>query len=306
MGTKIVMVSVLRPLFRFLPAGSIKLSSRVAKDCLTKAGLDPCDIGLLINSGIYRHKNTGEPSVASMVQKKIGVNSNKLFAFRNRPANCKNTFSFDLNNGGCGLLTGIQIADGFLQTGDIKHAMVITGDSDPFYGFSENFVYEPAAAAMILSGSENKEGFSHFRTYTYSCYNDELISSTRYDYFKGKGRKRNILSFRQKETYLDKCIECAAESLNLFLDETELSLEGIDLVITSQSPQAFISGMKRRTGITDKFVEVPGNGNKELQTAGPAFALKKTWDDNSFYSSKTILFLTVGSGISISFALYKN
>jgi hypothetical protein len=58
--------------------------------------------------------------------------------------------------------------------------------------------------------------------------------------------------------------------------------------------------------LTDKFIEVSGKGNKELQTAGPAFALKKTWDNNSFSSVKTILFLTVGSGISISLALYKN
>ena len=47
-------------------------------------------------------------------------------------------------------------------------------------------------------------------------------------------------------------------------------------------------------------------GNMVFHTAGLAFALKKVWDENRFKSSKNIIFLTIGSGINVSIALYQN
>jgi predicted NBD/HSP70 family sugar kinase len=43
-----------------------------------------------------------------------------------------------------------------------------------------------------------------------------------------------------------------------------------------------------------------------FHTAGPAFALKKVWDDNRFRNSKNVIFLTIGAGINVSLALYQN
>ncbi len=218
----------------------------------------------------------------------------------------KSTFSFDLNNGGCGWLTGIQIADGLLQTGEINYGMIVTGDCEPFQGLSENFKFESAAAAIILSKSEEPDGFSFFKSYSYPENNQEFISSTYFGHLKGKMGVRNILSVRQKETYLDLCIDRSIESLNEFLDMTGLHLDEIDLIISSQSPEGFTSGMKKKTGFNEKLIEVAKTGNKEFHTAGPAFALKKAWDDNRFKTSKNILFLTVGSGMQVNIAFYKN
>jgi 3-oxoacyl-[acyl-carrier-protein] synthase III len=64
--------------------------------------------------------------------------------------------------------------------------------------------------------------------------------------------------------------------------------------------------MKKRTGIDDRFVDITKTGSKEFHTAGPAFALKKAWQENRFQTSKTIIFLTVGSGITVNVALYRN
>ena len=306
MGTIINMVSVSKPLFRFSSVGSIKLSTRAAKQCVRVAGIDPCDIGLLINTGTYRHKNTGEPAIAALIQKKIGANSTKRIIDFSSINNIKSTFSFDLNNGGCGWLSGIQIADALLQTGEIIYGMIVTGDSEPFKGLSENFKFESAAAAIILSKVEGPGGFSSFRSFSYPEHNKEFISNTYYGHLKGKWGNRNILSVRQQETYLDLCIERSLESLNNYLDETGLRLHEIDLIISSQSPEGFTSGLNRRIAFNEKIVEINKAGNKEFHTAGPAFALKKVWDDNHFKTSKNILFLTVGSGISVSFALYKN
>jgi 3-oxoacyl-[acyl-carrier-protein] synthase-3 len=306
MGTIIKMVAISKPLFRFASGGSIELSARAAKQCVRVAGIDPCDIGLIINTGIYRHKNTGEPAIAALIQKRIGANSTKITRGDNGMNTLKSTFSFDLNNGGCGWLTGIQIADGLLKTGEITYGMIVTGDSEPFQGLSENFKFESAAAAIILTGKDSPSGFSFFRSYSYPEHLKEFISDTYYGHMPGKWGKKNILSVRQKSSYLDSCIDRSYESLNKYLDETGLRLPEIDLIISSQSPEGFASGMKKKIGFNEKIVEINNAYNKEFHTAGPAFALKKAWDDNRFRTSKNILFLNVGAGISVSYALYKN
>jgi 3-oxoacyl-[acyl-carrier-protein] synthase III len=306
MGTIIKMVSVSKPLFSFSSGGSIELSARAAKQCVRAAGIDPCDIGLLINTGVYRHKNTGEPAIAALIQKRIGANSAKISEGYSIINTNKSTFSFDLNNGGCGWLTAIQITDGLLQTGEIKNGMIVTGDSEPFRGLSENFRFEEAAASIILSNTSGNNGFSFFRSYSYTGHHEEFISNTYFGHMPGKWGKKNILTVRQQGSFLDSCIDRAVESLDKYLEETGLHLNEIDLIISSQSPGGFVSALNKRSGLNDKLVETGKPGNKEFHTAGPAFALKKVWDDNRFASSKTILFLTVGAGINVSFALYRN
>jgi 3-oxoacyl-[acyl-carrier-protein] synthase-3 len=302
MGTLINMVSVARPRFGFYPRNSIILSVRAARQCLDGAGVDPCDLGLLINTGIYRYKNTGEPAIAALIQEKIGANT----TIKIDSGNSKNTFSFDLNNGGCGLLTGIEIVQGLINNGEISYGMVVTGDSEPFHGLSKDFAFNAAAAAIILSKSNDSGGFSLFRTYTFPEYSEELISRTFYNYPGWFRRGKNILNVRQKESYSDLCVNCAVKSLFNFLDESGKALNEIDLIIPSQSPLGFTSKMKNRIGMKENFIEMTKTGNKVFHTAGPAFALKKVWDDKRFKSSKNIIFLTIGSGITVSVALYKN
>jgi 3-oxoacyl-[acyl-carrier-protein] synthase-3 len=306
MGTKISMVSQSLPFFRFSPGNSISMSSRAAKKCLGNAGMELSDIGLMISTGIYRYRNTGEPSIASMVQKKIMGHRQPRSKSGGSQAVDRNTFSFDLNQGACGWLAGIQIIDGFIQTGDISHGLVFTGDSEPFRGSSVNYRFDSAAAAIILSGSETPGGFSDFITYYYPDLGEEFISSTRFGKMNRKSGKRNILYIEQKDSYLERCIGSASESLKKYIHETGLSINEIDMIISSQSPEGLVTGLRERTGLGHKILEVTNNRKKELHTAGPAFALKKSWDENSFRASGNILFLTVGSGIIVSLATYKN
>jgi 3-oxoacyl-[acyl-carrier-protein] synthase III len=302
MGVQIKMVSVARPRFGFHHVNSIRLSARAAGQCLDDARIDPCDIGLLINTGVYRYKNTGEPAIAALIQKIIG--SNRTTA--KDTDNHKNTFSFDLNNGGCGLLTAIEIVQGLINSGEIVYGMVVTGDSEPFFRLSKEFTFNSAAAAIILARSKNSNGFSMFRTYTYPEYSGELVSSTFYSHAGLHRKGRNILNVIQKESYPDVCVDCAEKSLFNFLDESGIALDDIDLIIPSQSPLGFTDKLKKRVGMNGKFIEIKKTGNMVFHTAGPAFALKKVWDDNRFRNSRNIIFLTIGSGINVSLALYQN
>jgi 3-oxoacyl-[acyl-carrier-protein] synthase-3 len=302
MGVQIKMVSVARPRFGCHHVNSIRLSARAAGQCLTDACIDPCDIGLLINTGIYRYKNIGEPAIAALIQETIGSTRNILKDTDNH----KSTFSFDINNGGCGMLTAIEIVQGSITSGEIAYGMVVTGDSEPFYRLSREYTFNSAAAAIILAGSEKSIGFSVFRTYTYPEYSGEFISSTFYSQAAMRGKGRNILNVVQKESYPDVCVDCAVKSLFNFLDESGKTLNDIDLIIPSQSPLGFTDKLKKRLDMNGNFIELEKTGNMVFHTAGLAFALKKVWDENRFKSSKNIIFLTIGSGINVSIALYQN
>ena len=70
----------------------------------------PNDLDLLVNAGLYRDRNLGEPALASMIQEDV----------RRHPEDPHpgghGTFSFDVANGACGVLTALQIADRFLRS----------------------------------------------------------------------------------------------------------------------------------------------------------------------------------------------
>lgn len=302
MGTQIKMVSAARPGFGFPYVNSIRLSARAARQCLNAAGIDASDLSLLINTGVYRHKNTGEPAIAALIQERIATNN----SIRNETVNPGRTFSFDINNGGCGFLTGIEILHGAISNGDMTCGMVVTGDSEPFLGLSEDYNINSAAAAVILTKSDNLKGFIMFRTYTFPEYSEELLSCSFYEK-SGLFRKgRNILNIIQKESFLDVCVDCSLNSFFNFLDESGISLNEIDLIIPSQSPLGYPGMLKKRVGVNGNFIELERTGKMVFHTAGPAFALKRVWDDKRFRNSKNIVFITIGSGINVSLALYRN
>src|SRR6476646_4144712 len=72
---------------------ALHLAVTTAKDCLRRAGLSPHDIDLLVNAGIYRDRNLGEPALAAMIQEDIGANP------EDPHAGSHGTFSFDVMNG---------------------------------------------------------------------------------------------------------------------------------------------------------------------------------------------------------------
>ena len=302
MGTQIKMVSVAQPWIGFHHVNTTRLTVRAARKCLNDAGADPCNLGLIVNTGIYRYKNTGEPAIAALIQKSIRARK----TYTEDSDNEKNTFSFDLNNGGCGLLTGIEIVHGSISNGEISSGMVVSGDSEPFYGLSKEFIFNSAAAAIILAKSAKPTGFSIFRTYTYPEYSDQFVSRTFYNNTIWYGKGRNILNITQKESYLDICVDCAIKSLFNFMDECGVTLGEVDLIIPSQSPLGFTDKLKKRVCLKGDIIDLPKSGNKVFHTAGMAFALKRVWDDKRFQKSGNIIFLSIGSGINVSMALYLN
>jgi 3-oxoacyl-[acyl-carrier-protein] synthase-3 len=290
MGTTIESVGISMPsLFR---RGSINLEADAAKDCLNRVGRGPNEVDLIVRAGIYRDKHMVEPATSSFVQRKLGATSF---------LNGKGTFSFDLNNGACGLLTGMQVIDGFIRSGKVKFGLVVAGDSEPISGQSEGFDFPAAASAVLLTLGREGEGFTVFKTQTYSQFKDGFGSTVEWD----ENRRKHMLVMKERADYVSHCVECALDSLNAFLGHASVGLRDVDLVIPSQSPKGFVETVKKETGFGEKIIDV-ANELGNIHTAAIGAALEKAFANGVFRGARNVLFLAVGSGITVSMALYRN
>jgi len=295
MGARIESVHFVRSGTGLLRKGSIKLATLAALGCLKKAEMAPCEVDLLINTGIYRDENIGEPAIASLFQQGIKANPGV-----NDDGHA--TFSFDLANGGCGILNAINIVHNLMESDAINVGLVVASDADP--GPSEGYGYAPAGAAVLLEPGSNEEGFIAFRTDTYPKYENMFESRVVFMGDKGRSKGRNIMRIMEKKAYMARCVDCAQRSVEDFVEKMGLDLKTIDLVIPSQSPIGFPKKFRVRMGLRRSRVIDVSEEHGELHTAGPAAALAQTIDDGQFARAERVLFVTVGAGITVSLALY--
>ena len=300
MGTLIETVATAKPssFQSGIKHNSTKLAADAASSSIKKAKLDPDQIAILVNTGIYRTDNIGEPAMAAVIQDMI--KGHTFWKKKKRKQTTNQTFSFDLINGGCGFINAIQLVDSMMHSGNLQKGLIVTADVEPIPGYSKGYNFAPIAAALILTPGEKEKGFVNFRSDTYLEYKDS---------FKGQlifseTKQKSMITIDQTETYLDACLACTKDSIKKFLEANELSLNDIDLIIPSQTPLGLPEALNQIPGLKDKTVMTdfaPG----ELHTAGPAFALEQIWNSQLFTSAQNILFVTVSAGITTAIALYR-
>lgn len=292
MGAVIKSVSVAKPVFR---NKILTLSAKAANNCIKTSGINTDDIGLIVHSGVYTENHLKEPALASMIQNRI-IHGKKV-SFKKKP-HINNILSFDLYNGGGGIINAIQVVSGFIDSGEINYGLVVVGDTKPVTGKEGFYDYTPGAGAILLHGDKEERGFAGFKTDTYPEFINDLVSNT--DWTTGNF----CFTIKQNSQFLDHCIDCSVTSVNNFLLENKLKKEDIDLVITSHSPKKFGMVLQEKLQLKNKMFLMNGNG--EIFSSAIIFSLKKIFDNHRFKSAKNVLLITAGSGITLSMALYKN
>lgn len=85
---------------------------KAGKRALAAAGVDPSEVGLLINTSVTRKHL--EPSVAVRIHHGLGLPSSAI--------------NFDIANACLGFVNGMSLAAGLIDSGQIKYAVVIDGE----------------------------------------------------------------------------------------------------------------------------------------------------------------------------------
>ena len=283
--------------------GAISLSVRAGRKSLKRAGIEPREVGLLINCSVYKDENIGEPALASFIQRDLDANpmsDGKV-----------STFSFDIMDGGCGLITGMEIVDGFISSGDIEHGIVITSDVNPSPKHTVGFKFKNSAAAVVLTRSKDGSGFAGFRQFEFPDLRKEQSAKVNFQKdprknFMGVRRMRNILTIEESPKFNELVMEKASASLKEFLDSMDMGSGDVDLLIPSQYPIGLPRELSKSSGIpSDKVVNLPRNYGT-LYSSGLGFGLRWSMKKGMWEPARNIVFLGVSPGMKVALALYRN
>jgi 3-oxoacyl-[acyl-carrier-protein] synthase-3 len=275
----------------FLRARSARrLANTAALAAIERAGLTPDDVDMLINAGLYRDRNLGEPAMAALIQEDIGANP------EDPHAGGHGTFSFDVANGACGVLTALQIADGFLRAGTLKHALVVTSDANPGFGLAPNFPFAPQGGAAMCSFTDGPVGLAGMSW---------LVEEDGRDLFNvdvGLHRGHNELRVYTKPGFVDRAAACAAKVTADLLGEHGLALDDVDLVVASPLSPEFLKAFGGFVGLdADRMVAV--DGAADVHTAGLLVGIDAAMNDGRWAAAKRVLLVSAGAGITAGAAL---
>lgn len=298
MGTVIEASAAATAHHRPFAPGARKLADAAARSCLERAHRTADELDLLINTGVYHDKLMNEPALASLIQEDIGANP------EHPPALGHGTFSFDIANGACGLLTGIHLVDGLLASGTVKLGMVVASDTDPDPGLSEGFGFASVGGAVLLRADDSRAGFTAFQFETFPEYADLLRGTIDWHEAARRGvvrHGRHILTVETAESYPARALECAESTVREFAVAQALDLSEVDLLVANASAPEFAEGLAGRLGLSTTRVASGDDGLACVHTAAPALALESA----HLEPGRTALFVSAGAGISVAVALYQ-
>jgi 3-oxoacyl-[acyl-carrier-protein] synthase-3 len=288
-ATVIESVAVAEPPHRWRRQGARTLADSAARRALDRAGLVAGDIDLLLNAGLYHERNLGEPALAALIQEDIGANP------EDPHDGGHGTFSFDVANGTCGMLTAIQVADGFLRSGTIRHALVIASDADPGHGLAPGFPYARTGAAVVCGWRPGDEGIQEIR------FANRPTGETEGER-DGDGlratvaleRGRNRLTIDQDPGFAAAAGAWAADVAAKLLADHGMAASDVDLVVANPLERGFLDALAAGLGVSPQLLLAPAN-RERVHTAALGVALEPVIG-RSEHAGKTTLLVSAGAG----------
>jgi 3-oxoacyl-[acyl-carrier-protein] synthase-3 len=303
MGARIEAVSALTSNDSRKPTAR-RLADAAVRTCLAQAGKEPRDVDMLINSGIYREDNMGEPALAALIQEDIGANLGQP------PIGGRGTFSFDLLNGTCGVISAIRLESGLLRSGVIRVGAIVTSDVVPRLKDPGSTPFRPVGGAMLLGWDDTEDGFTDFGTETFPEYQDLFVSGLVWQQRQGlrvlaRQAGQNQMVIDSKPGYHARLVDCAEEAAHRFLRRLGMGIGDIDLLVPAPSSPGFLDALRLRLGVPGDRVAYVAEDLAGAYTAGPIAALQAAVRSGRLGGARNTLMLAAGAGITIALAVYR-
>ncbi|OSC24420.1 3-oxoacyl-ACP synthase [Mycobacterium vulneris] len=291
MGMIIDRIAIARPRWRNRHS-ALHLAVAAGKDCLQRAGRDPHELDLVVNAGIYRDRNLGEPALAALIQGDIGANP------EDPHTGAHGTFSFDIANGACGMLTALQVVDGFLRSRAIQLALIVASDADPGHGMSERFPFSAAGAALLCRWTDEDYGLSPV-----SWWNAEepMGEAQSFTATVGFADSRNVLRFDQSGDMDERFAAAAASAVCRCLEAQSAQLTDVDVIVAAPARDGYRSSLSDKLGVPVDKITVADD--QHMHTAALAAAFGQHAE--TLPAGAQILFVVAGAGTTGGAALYR-
>ena len=269
---------------------ALRLAVRAATNCLRSGGRTPHEIDLLVNAGVYRDRNLGEPALAALIQHDIGANPEDP-----HPGG-HGTFSFDVANGSCGVLAALQIVDGFLRSRAIERALIVASDADPGHGLSRDFPFSPVGAALLCSWRSDESGFG--RTYWVTDpHGSDAMSAT-----VGMVRGRNVLSVTMSAGCEEQLADTAAQAANACLRGSDCTTSDVDAIVAAPAWPGYRDALATRLGVAPNRITVAAD--ERMHTACLAAGFDRAHSQTG--DRAPILLVAASAGVTAGATLYRS
>jgi 3-oxoacyl-[acyl-carrier-protein] synthase-3 len=302
MGTRIESVATAHGRGGLFARGALHLSDAASRACLARGHHQAEELDILVNAGIYKDHNVAEPALASIIQEDLGANPGHPPRRHHH-----GTFSFDVLDGGCGVVTAMQLVDGFVGRGAARTGLVVAADADPSPRTSRDFPFRPVGGAVLLTHDERDgAGFQRFEHRTFP--DEAALFDARLAWEPRAGllhRGRNVLEVREAPGFAAACVAHAIDVTTGFLARAGLRAPDVDLLVASQLPRTFAGDVARGLGIAADRVPEVGPELRAAHTAGPLAALEAAVASGRFAAARHTLFVTAGAGTTVAVALYR-
>jgi 3-oxoacyl-[acyl-carrier-protein] synthase-3 len=268
---------------------ALQLAVSAANSCLHDEGRDADAVDLLVNAGIYRDKNLAEPALAALIQEDIGANP------EDPHGDTHGTFSFDISNGTCGVLTGLQIVDGFLRSHTISCALITASDADPGHGMSEHFPFSPIGAALLCRWTDDDYGLGRISWVNGPDDGDDFQATV------GSDDARNVLRFRESPDLDERLAATAAQAARNCLSDSGLTLTDIDVIIAAPARHGYRAALARHLDVPPERMVVADD--EKMHTASLVVAMQRALE--SLPMGARAIVVAAGAGITAGAALYR-
>ncbi|PKL35429.1 MAG: hypothetical protein CVV44_21730 [Spirochaetae bacterium HGW-Spirochaetae-1] len=276
---------------------SIEHATCAARECISGAGIDKDDIQLIINTGVYRDHNIVEPAIAALIQQRLGINPE----FKNG----KKTFGFDLINGSCGFLNAAQIVKSMFDNGDIRYALVVSGDVHPSKQETEEFPFTHSGSAVLFENTGDEKGFQDFMFRTTQDIYEGFKSVVDVRIYGSQGRGN--IAFDIDKDYPDHLAAFTGESLQRFYDENsrlrEIDRAAVKLV-TSQPVKGFGEKILAGAGIDSISAICVHDKYGDSHSSSLPLAYHEGRENGFIGDDNRIMFVGAGAGLTVGLGYY--
>lgn len=259
-----------------------ELAYRSAIDAIKNSNIDKNEIDLIVCATMTPDNFT--PSVACMVQEKLGLGDNVT--------------AFDVNAACTGFVFALKIVASMLNTYHKKALIIGCETLSKIINFEDRntcVLFGDGAGAIVVEKDEKNEEF-----YTCSLGNDKDLIAENVEInfeMKNKVLKSGFLKMNGKEIFKF-AINVIEKSIDNILDRTNLKLEDIKLIIPHQANQRIISNVAKKLNVdNDKFfVNLEKYGN--TSAASIPMALCEAFESNKITKGDKVILVGFGGGLT--------
>ncbi|HTY08163.1 MAG TPA: 3-oxoacyl-[acyl-carrier-protein] synthase III C-terminal domain-containing protein [Candidatus Edwardsbacteria bacterium] len=270
--------------------GALRHAVAAGKSCLRSSRHRPADVRVLVNSGVHRDGHVCEPAIAAYIQHRLGINTE----FQGR-----RTLSFDLLNGGCGMLNAAQVLWALMQGGDVPVGMAVASEANGDRRPDPASAIAASGAALLLDISPRRDvGFGSFAFRTDDTAADLYTSVV--DLTVRRGR----LLLRRRAELEQAYLAMVGAAVDEALAKEGLSREQIDRVVPAQISAGFLSRLPAASGFPrERVADLTGQLPDTISTS-VFLALQRSLAARPPARGEKALLIACGAGVTVAAATY--